>query len=135
MEEVQNQLGPLKQAVDKQGMTLRSLYSNGSGGPPGYLETAREVDNGRFKELFEMLNDFKCDLQPLKQFMNDHLATEKQIDLDKKELNRKLNVKLIIVSVVIAAISMLSANMASCKGAARSFLSDRSQITPQSASQ
>lgn len=44
MEEVQKQIGPLTMTVNVMDKTLRSLYSNGSGGPPGYLETARAED-------------------------------------------------------------------------------------------
>lgn len=132
MEEVQNRIGPLQTAVESQGRTLRSLYSNGSGGPPGYLEKAREEDKDWKNQMFDKLDDFLARLDKVEDFIVAHNATEAQIVVDRKELNKKLNIKLIVVSLVISAISLLSANMSSCKHAAQSFLSDqRSQNTLQ----
>ena len=131
MEEVQNHIGPIRTAVESQGRTLRSLYSNGSGGPPGYLENARAEDKQWKNEMLGKLNDFLDRLDKVEDFVIAHNATEAQIVIDRKELNRKLNIKLIIVSLVISAVSILTANISSCKHAAQSFLSDRSQNTPQ----
>lgn len=51
MEEVERQLKPFKESLDKNTgdtesikLKLRSLFRNGSGGLPGYLEVAREQD-------------------------------------------------------------------------------------------
>lgn len=93
MEEVQTQLGPLKQAVELQGRNLDRLF-NTNGGPEGFLQSARREDNtrfenerqkadGRFDMIFAMLKEFKNDVRPLKQFMSDHIAAEKQKTLDE----------------------------------------------------
>lgn len=37
------------------------LWSNGSGGPPGYLEMAREEDNRRYRKLFEEISELKAE--------------------------------------------------------------------------
>jgi len=132
MEEVQNHIGPLRLAVESQGRTLRSLYSNGSGGPPGYLENAREEDKQWKNQMFGKLDAFMDRLEKVEAFVIAHDATEAQIVVDRKELNRKLNWKLAVVSLVISIISILSANISSCKHVAQTFLSDQhSQNTPQ----
>lgn len=70
MEEVQTQLKPFKEALDiNTRMTEAinrwklSLWSNGSGGPPGYLEVAREEDKNREdkrdRQTKEILNEIK----------------------------------------------------------------------------
>ena len=58
MDEVIRHINPLKVALEKMSSvldratsTLRTLYSNGSGGPPGYLEVAREEDDERYNRL------------------------------------------------------------------------------------
>jgi hypothetical protein len=65
MEEVIKHTGPIKAGLDRVTSTLRLIYSNGSGGPPGYLETARAEDNKRFEQLFEM----KEQLDQTKEFL------------------------------------------------------------------
>lgn len=129
MEEVQNHIGPLRIAVESQGRTLRSLYSNGSGGPPGYLEKARDEDKEWKNEMFLKLDEFLKRLGQVERFVVIHQATEAQIVIDRKELNRKLNIKLIIVGLVISVVSILSANISSCKNAAKSFLADPNHST------
>ena len=124
MEEVQNHIGPLRMAVESQGRTLRSLYSNGSGGPPGYLENARAEDKAWKDGMFERLDQFLDRLARVEAFVIAHNATEAQIVVDRKELNRKLNIKLVIVGLVISFVSILSANIVSCKTAVKSYLND-----------
>lgn len=36
-----------------------SLWSNGTGGPPGYLEIARKEDNSRYERIFSTMEDVK----------------------------------------------------------------------------
>lgn len=55
VEEVNRQLGPVKATVDALNLKMRSLYSNGQGGAPGFLETAREEDKKDKRELKEMI--------------------------------------------------------------------------------
>jgi len=117
--EVQSKLEPLKNAVEAQGRTLRSLYSNGSGGPPGYLENAREEDKEWKNEMFRKLDNFLGRLDTVERFIVAHDALE-------KDNGRRLNVKLIVIGLVISAISIISANIASCRSVAKSLLIDQS---------
>ena len=54
VEEVQRQIAPLSKTVALMDKTLRSLYSNGLGGPPGYLEVARAEDKSKMDEFLAM---------------------------------------------------------------------------------
>jgi hypothetical protein len=58
-EEVQKQIAPLAATVTVMDKTLRSLYSNGSGGPPGFLETARAEDKRSLHALNEKISELK----------------------------------------------------------------------------
>ena len=53
MVEVQRQLGPLTETVHELDKRLRSLYSNGSGGPPGAMEIWRAEDKKTFDEILK----------------------------------------------------------------------------------
>ena len=112
--EVQNQLAPLRQAVEQQGKSLRSLYSNGSGGPPGFLETARAEDNDRFQRIFDALGK----LRPLEDFVTKHNATEEQREKDRierdktiadklDESDKRLNARLAFAGLVVAILALL----------------------------
>ena len=81
MQEVQRQIGPLAEQVAKIGNNVERLY-NSNGGPPGYLQTARSEDKGRFEMIFNILDEHKADIQPIKDFMRDHEIREK--DRDRK---------------------------------------------------
>jgi hypothetical protein len=87
--EVQNQLHPLRTAVEKQGATLRSIYSNGSGGPPGFLENARREDKDTFDRIFERLD---C-LRPLEDFVTSYKATETQREKDRIQRDQEIAAK------------------------------------------
>lgn len=132
--EVQAKLEPLRQAVESQGRTLRSLYSNGSGGPPGYLERAREEDREWKNGMLEKLDSFFERLGKVETFVVAHEAIEARAVQEKKELNRKLNIKLAIAGLVFTGISFIASNMQGCKSAARSFLSDQTTKSPIDAS-
>jgi hypothetical protein len=67
--EIQNHLGPMGQKVDKLDRTLRSLYSNGSGGPPGYLETARKEDDERYERLFRSFKELEGNKEVVNTFI------------------------------------------------------------------
>ena len=121
MAEVARQIGPLAQQVNTLGNNIERLY-NSNGGPPGFLQTARTEDNGRFKMIFDMLEKFEDSIKPLKKFMDDHTAMEAQKAKDIAALEKKSNVRLAILALVFSAISILSANMQGCKSAAHSFL-------------
>ncbi len=126
MAEVQSQLKPLKDAVDSQKLILRSLYSNGSGGPPGYLEKARDEDKEWKNQMFEKLDDFLGRLDTVERFIVAHDALE-------RDSGRRLNLKLTLITIAIAIVSLLSANIASCRGIAKSLLTDEQHPTTQNA--
>lgn len=56
-EEVQVQLAPIIKEQEKTRTWRLGLWSNGSGGPPGYLETARAEDKEHFTEIFKTLHE------------------------------------------------------------------------------
>ena len=126
MVEVQSQLKPLKDAVDSQKLILRSLYSNGSGGPPGYLEKARDEDKEWKNQMFEKLDDFISRLDKVEDFILEHNVLE-------KDNGRRLNLKLVFIGLVLSAISIISANMASCRSVAKSLLTDEQHPQTQNA--
>ena len=105
--EVQAKLEPLRVAVEAQARMMRSLYSNGSGGPPGYLENARAEDKEWKSEMFEKLDNFLGRLDTVERFIVAHDALE-------KDTSRRLNIKLIAIGLLLSAISIVSANIASC---------------------
>ena len=113
-EELNNRLTPLTQKIDKVQGTVRSLFRNGDGGAPGYLETARAEDNGRFETLFKMLEK----LRPLEDFVTGFRATEIQREKDRiardaeiaKKLDEsagRLNAKIAIAGVIVAILALL----------------------------
>jgi hypothetical protein len=57
VEEVNRRVDPLHAGLEALNRWKLSLWSNGSGGPPGYLETARELDTRRYKYLFEKMEE------------------------------------------------------------------------------
>lgn len=67
--EVHRLLSPLTEKVDKLDKNMRSLYSNGSGGPPGYLENARAEDDKRYKLLFDKVDDLAVDQREANRFI------------------------------------------------------------------
>ena len=73
VEEVQRQIAPLLATVTRMDKTLRSLFSNGSGGPPGYLETARAEDKSKMDEFLSMKRE---DHERLKAVENKLLAQD-----------------------------------------------------------
>ena len=79
MQEVHRQLGPLADRVAKIANHIERLY-NSNGGPPGFLQTARKEDQGRFDMIFNILDEHKSDIQPIKDFMRDHEIREKDRD-------------------------------------------------------
>jgi len=85
VEEVQNHLGPIAATVSRLDKTVRSLYSNGSGGPPGFLETARKEDDERYDRLFTAVKVLTEDQKEANRFIV--LASAEQ---DRKAKFRKM---------------------------------------------
>lgn len=79
MAEIQNQLQPLVSKVEGHGRLLRSLYSNGSGGPPGYLEKAREEDLKVQTTFKDMLDKIDTRMDKVEDFilLNEHQDKER----------------------------------------------------------
>jgi hypothetical protein len=85
MLEVHSQLGPLKTEVQNVSRTVRSLYSNGSGGPPGYLETARAEDQQWKTELKEVVAQHGDQLTEIA----DYVKTHNQQDVEHQNRQRE----------------------------------------------
>ena len=85
MIEVKSQLTPLNTTVDRLDRTVRSLYSNGSGGPPGYLETARAEDEEWKKELKEVVKAHGEQLTVVADFVKTHNERDKENEERQKK--------------------------------------------------
>lgn len=68
MSEVRNQLEPFSVRLTKTENWQHKLWSNGSNGPPGYLETARDEDKQRQKEVDEKIEIIMNLLDPRRRF-------------------------------------------------------------------
>ena len=114
VEEVQRQIAPVAATVARMDRTLRSLYSNGSGGPPGYLETARAEDKARISELLDMKRE---DHERLKVVESKIAAQDTaaqtiagvKVTSDKVESKAavKLANRIAIAAVIIGLLSLL----------------------------
>jgi hypothetical protein len=106
MEEVSKQIGPLAATVGRMDKTLRSLYRNGSdaGGPPGYLETAREEDKQQFSGIAKDMKELKEFKDTISQYVLLAKDREKrQEDFRKKVL--KIGWK--VTTVIFAGLAAL----------------------------
>ena len=83
--EVHSQLNPLKTTVDRLDRTVRSLYSNGSGGPPGYLETARAEDKEKHKALMDVVAEHGDQLATIADFVKTHNERDKENEERQKK--------------------------------------------------
>lgn len=61
----------------------RSLWGNGSGGPPGFLEAARAEDKAKLDQLFAMVGDLRA--QALREEGKTDLRREQQENLMELE--------------------------------------------------
>ncbi len=106
-QEVDPRLGALERL-------MRSLYSNGSGGPPGYLEMARAEDKERFAKLFEMADAARSTAVTLQTFIEKHETAEDdrkdredQIRDALAAANAKQNTRLTLIVVAMAIVTAL----------------------------
>ena len=121
VQEIQNYLKPLVDKVDKQGSTLRSLYANGGGGPPGYLEMARAEDKEQAKRLFSKIDRVMERLDGVEDFITTHNAREAQREIDhkaetelirerledaEKRSNRRIAMWMLALAVLMAIFSL-----------------------------
>ena len=135
MQEVTRQLGPLAERVGVLGNNIERLY-NSNGGPPGYLQTARAEDKGRFDMIFAILEEHKEDIQPVKDFIKEHKTAEDTRSTDQNNLSKRLNVRLVILGLLIGALQLFAPSMQGCRRAATTLLEPppaHSQLQPQDA--
>jgi hypothetical protein len=78
VEEVHNQVGPIKSTVDRLDRTVRSLYSNGSGGPPGFLEIARDEDKRDKEKLFGLIEKIDNRVDSFDNFVTEQKAIREE---------------------------------------------------------
>lgn len=69
MDEVAKQLSPLSRKIESIDRWKLSLWSNGSGGPPGYLEQARKEDDERYERLFSNIEDLGKHKSTVERFL------------------------------------------------------------------
>lgn len=132
MQEVTRQLGPLAEQVGRLSNNVERLY-NTNGGPPGYLQTARAEDNGRFQMIFSILEEHKEDIQPIKDFIRNH-QNEAALRLsDRESLSKKFDRRLAVYMVILTAIAIFSPHLQGCRKAAVSIIDPpgHSQLQPQ----
>ena len=78
VQEVNSQVGPLKTTVDRLDRTMRSLYSNGSGGPPGFLETVKEEDKRDKEKLFGLIEKIDSRVDSFDNFVTEQKAIREE---------------------------------------------------------
>jgi hypothetical protein len=91
MLEVNSQLKPVIVKIDKLALNQRSLYRNGTGGAPGYLERARAEDEKWQKELKEEYKNWRNELKSVVNthgdqiaFVVDYVKTHNQRDVEEQ---------------------------------------------------
>ena len=107
MEEVQTQLGPLKASVESQGRTLRSLYSNGSGGPPGYLENARAEDKDWKDRVFRKLDALIHRADKVDDFILEQKTIRTEREEGDKARSAKQTTWFTLLGLVVAVLALL----------------------------
>jgi hypothetical protein len=87
--------------------------------------------------IFNILDEHKTDIQPIKDFIKKHEVQEQDRADDQSNLSKRLNVRLVVLGIVIAALQLVAPSMQGCRRAANSFLNDppaaHSQLQPQNA--
>jgi hypothetical protein len=144
--EVQNQLKPLIDTIDRHGKTLRSLYANGSGGPPGYLEMARAEDKDVQNRIFIKLDKVMDRLDAVEGFIDKHNTREDQREQDRKieaesialkleESEKRSNRRITIWMLALAILMALFGLWDHKEAIAHSLLAPttHSQLVPQNA--
>lgn len=128
MVEVTNQLAPLLKELGRVSSNQERLY-NSNGGPPGFLQTAREEDKGTFKMIFETLDEHKEDIQPIKGFMRDHEIREKDRD---RRFDRRM-AKWMLFFALMGALFLVFDHRDAILRSLISVPVTHSQLNPQSA--
>lgn len=84
MEEVTKQLIPTNKLLESIDRWKASLWSNGSGGPPGYLEVARKEDDERYDRLFKSIEDLGVHKSTVETFLTLFKEREEQREKVRK---------------------------------------------------
>ena len=115
--EVHSQLTPLKATVDRLDRTVRSLYSNGSGGPPGYLEKARDEDNEWKTELKELVKSHSAQLAETSDFVKTHNTRDKEEQERKRHSEERFKfwAPKIYKAVIGAILGLISTGIIACQ--------------------
>ena len=93
MEEVQRHLEPLTATVNRLDKTVRSIYSNGSGGPPGFLENARAEDERHREENKQKIEKILVSIEKLednKETVNNFILLAKDRDDRWERLKKRI---------------------------------------------
>lgn len=148
MAEIQDRLGPLVSTVEAQGRTLRSLYANGSGGPPGYLEMARAEDKEAQSRISRKLDKVAERMEFVEDFITKHNAREDQRDQDRKveaanvaekleQAEKRSNKRIALLGLILAMLMAMFAVYDHRDGIRRSLLEPQigahSENMPQNA--
>lgn len=107
---VKAEVAPLALTVNRMDRTLRSLYRNGSDGPPGFLETARAEDKAQIEELLRLKREDSGRLEALEKTAKDQdiaraVAAEivaKEVKSAEKRFNRRMAFASLLVAIFMA---------------------------------
>ena len=116
MEEVNH----LRGTVERLAGQVRSLYSNGSGGPPGFLEVARAQDEKDKEKLYGVIEKIDQRMDAFDCFVNEQAtirAERKRIDeeraaqikIDLESANSKLGMRIGKRDLLFAIASLILA--------------------------
>lgn len=90
MEEVQKHVIPIQNSLAQINRWKTSLWSNGSGGPPGYLEMARKEDDERYQRLFVEQQSQSGSMDILKDFVLTFNIRQKESENRKAAWEKKV---------------------------------------------
>src|ERR1700735_2484226 len=106
MEEVQVQLKPFKELLDSNtkltesiSRRLYQLWSNGSGGPPGYLERAREEDKRRNDQVDQQHAMLTRQMNDLKEQIVQEGGVQKGIDKADKRHSQSVGMWVTVIGL------------------------------------
>lgn len=104
VEEITKHVLPLQTGLASVTATLRSLYSNGSEGPPGYLEMLRKEDDERYGRLTEASREQAKDIKEIKEV----ILLQKDREERKSIFTKKaLKIGWKVVAVILAGLGSL----------------------------
>lgn len=84
-----------------------ALWSNGSGGPPGYLEISRAQDTQRYEELKKAHEDLGEKIDELKTAQTFNDGSAQGVEKRNKALNSNWTMFIALIGVLIAFVMMV----------------------------